>query len=128
VSVSGGTQGPQTPELAVDGNLDLGSSWWAAPAPQWLRVDLQQEHSVDRIKVFPYWDGSRYYRYTVETSVDGTHWTLVGDKSQNSVPSSPIGDEFKFAASKVRYVRVNMLKCNANEGVHIVEVQVFEAK
>jgi hypothetical protein len=128
VSVSGGTQGPQTPELAVDGNLDLGSSWWAAPAPQWLRVDLLKPYLVDRIKEYPYWDGSRYYQYTVEASEDGSSWTRVGDKSRNTVPSSPAGDEFKFPASRIRYVRVNMLKCSANEGVHLVELQVFEAK
>jgi hypothetical protein len=60
--------------------------------------------------------------------MDGLSWTAVVDKSQNSVPASPQGDEFKFPAAKVRYVRVNMLKCSANEGVHLVELQVFEAK
>jgi hexosaminidase len=127
VTVSGGTQNPQNPELAVDGIKQIGSAWWAEPAPQWIKIDLQKENSVDRIKVYPYWDGRRYYQYTVEVSVNGDDWTMVGDKTTNTVPSNDAGDEFKFEARKVRFVRVNMLKGSANQGVHIVEIEVFEA-
>ncbi len=128
VSISGGTQSPQDPELAVDDNLDLSSSWWSGSSPQWLRVDLGKSYSVNKIELFPYWDGTRFYQYTIEVSEDGIAWTIVADRSENRLPSSANGDEVRFAARKVRFVRVNMLKNSANAGVHIVELKVWEAK
>jgi hexosaminidase len=127
VTASGGTQGPQLPELAVDDNLDLASSWWAGPWPQWLQADLGAVHRVGRIEVFPYWDGRRYYQYTVEVSVDGRTWSVVADRSQNTVPSSEQGDSIVLSPTEARYVRVNMLRNSANEGVHLVELRVWPA-
>ncbi|MBX7135921.1 MAG: family 20 glycosylhydrolase [Fimbriimonadaceae bacterium] len=128
VTVSGGTQGPQALEFAVDGNLDLASSWWTTPAPQWLQVDLGKRYRVDRIEVFPYWDGSRYYQYTVEASEDGLTWSMVGDRSTNTVPSSVSGDSLKFSPRTTRFVKVNLLHNSANEAVHLVELKVWEAR
>lgn len=128
VTSSSGTQGQQLPTLAVDDNLDLASSWWAGPAPQWMQVDLGKEFSVDLIELFPYWDGRRYYQYTIEVSLDGKAWTKVIDKSTNMVPASSQGDVHRLASQKMRYVRVNMLKGSANDSVHIVELKVWEAK
>lgn len=128
VTVSGGTQGAQKPELAVDDNLDLASSWWADPAPQWLQVDLGEETAVDRVELFPYWDGRRSYQYTIEVSINGRDWTKIADKSANTVPASANGDEYRFDRRPVRYVRVNMLKGSANAGVHIVELRVWPPK
>jgi len=125
VTCSGGTQGPQTPDLVVDGNLDLGSSWWAAPAPQWIQVDLQKTESIKRIVVFPFWDGKRYYQYTVEVSTDAKQWTKVADRSDNTIPAGSDGDTITLTDCNARYIRVSMLKCSANEGVHIVEIQVW---
>lgn len=128
VTVSGGTQGPQAPQLAVDDNLDLGSSWWAGPAPQWLQVDLGKPEKVDRIELFPYWDGRRYYQYRIESSLNGKDWTELVDRRSNTVPAKAEGDEHRFPATSMRFVRVHMLKGSANEGVHIVEVKVWPAR
>jgi len=114
------------PELAVDGVADnLQSSWQTDPYPAWLRIDLTGSATVDRIHVFPYWGGGRFYRYTVETSIDGKTWTRIADMSANRRPAGPKGDDHRFPARRVRYVRVNMLYHSLNEGVHIVEVRVF---
>lgn len=128
VTVSGGTEGPQGPELAVDDDLSLGSSWWATPGPQWLQVDLGETKTVGLIEVFPYWDGSRYYQYTVEVSLDGKTWEVVGDRSKNTLPANANGDPISFPARPARYVRVNMLKNSANPGVHLVELKVWPHK
>ncbi|MFZ4507012.1 MAG: family 20 glycosylhydrolase [Fimbriimonas sp.] len=125
VTSSAGTQHPQDPELVVDDSMDLHSSWWAGPAPQWIQVDLGKSEQVDRIEVFPYWDGSRYYQYTVEVSPDGQKWSVVADRSTNTVPASSSGDEIRLAARPVRFVRVNMTKNSANESVHLVELKVW---
>lgn len=131
VTVSGGTEAGHAPERVVDGNAyDVGgSSWWAGPpTPRWLQVDLQKVHRLNRVHVFPYWDGGRYYQYTVEVSVDGEDFSQVADMSKNTRPATPKGDVHKFAPIQARYVRVNMLFNSANPSVHLVELRVFEAK
>lgn len=122
------TEDKYGPENAVDGSVLVDKAWWASPAPQWIMVDLGKTYNLDRAVVFPYWDGNRYYQYTVELSTDGTNWTQVVDMSKNTTPATAQGDSKTFAATPGRYVRVNMLKGSANEGVHLVEVRVYEAK
>ena len=114
------------PAKAVDGNcFDLQSSWQAAPYPQWLKIDLTKPTKIDRIHVWPYWGAGRFYRYTVEVSLDGKDWTRVADLSRNRRPATPKGDDHRFPARQARYVRVNMLYHSLNEGVHLVEVRIF---
>jgi hypothetical protein len=118
--------GNYAPSLAADGNAaDLQSSWQADPYPQWWQVDLGQATTINRIHVFPYWGGGRYYRYTVEVSSDGAKWTRVADKSRNTAPSTAQGDDLPIPPVETRYVRVNMLYHSLNGGVHLVEVRVF---
>lgn len=127
VTVSGGTQGANAPELAVDGIASPLSSWWATPAPQWLQVDLEKPYVIDRIQVFPYWDGGRYYQYTVEVSKDGKKWVTVADRSTHTTPATEKGDMCSFKPTPARFIKVNLLKNSANPAVHLVEVRAFEA-
>ena len=83
---------------------------------------------VDRIVVFPYWDGSRHYQYTVEVSMDDREWKTIVDMSENRVKATPEGHEHRFEAVEAGFVRVNMLKNRANPAVHIVEFRAYEAK
>jgi hypothetical protein len=117
------------PEFAVDGNAQDkdGSSWWVGPpAPQWMQIDLEESRTIDKIRVYPYWDNSRFYRYRVDISQDAENWQLVGDMSQNSKPGTSAGDVFRFDATAARYVRVTMLYNSANPSMHVVEVRVYE--
>ena len=128
VKVSGGTQEGHFPEHAVDGMADQWSAWWATPGPQWLEVDLEKVYRLGSVRVFPYWDGSRYYQYTVEVSTDGRNWLQVADLSENTALATEKGELHEFEATRARFVRVNMLKNSANRAVHLVEVRVFEAE
>jgi hypothetical protein len=112
------------PELAVDGNKTLESSWRVDPYPASLTVDLKKIRKTKKVHVYPYWGMGRYYRYTVEISTDGKNWRKVGDMSDNTTPSTPQGDIFRFDETAVRFIRVNMLYHNLNKGVHIVEIEV----
>ena len=113
------------PSKAFDGNSkDLTSSWQTDPYPAWLRIDLEKKKEIKAVRVYPYWGSGRYYRYTVAVSEDGVKWSIVGDKSTNTTPSTAKGDRFEFEKRMARYVRVNMLYHNLNKGVHIVEVVV----
>lgn len=123
-----GIEAGYRPENAVDGIVDLDKAWWASPYPQWLQVDLEAVHTLDRLHLFPYWGGNRYYQYTVELSVDGRNWTQVVDMSRNTQPSTSQGDLHQFPRSSARFLRINMRKNSANPGVHLVEVRAYEAK
>ncbi|MHC4402072.1 MAG: discoidin domain-containing protein [Planctomycetota bacterium] len=115
--------------LAVDGVADnLASSWQTDPYPAWLKIDLEKPTRINRVHVFPYWGAQRYYRYTVDVSIDGETWSQVVDMSENSKPSTPQGDLHNFDACQARYIRVNILYHSLNQGVHLVEVKVFEAE
>ena len=114
------------PEYAVDGSVLLERYWDASSGgPHWLVVDLEGLHELSELRLWPYWDGGRYYQYTVELSADGERWTEVVDASANTTPSSAAGHRHRFAPTAARYVRVNMLHNSANPGLHIVELRVY---
>jgi len=116
-------------QRAVDGIADeLQSSWQTDPYPAWLQIDLEKPVEIDRVHVYPYWGGGRYYRYTAEVSDDAKTWRQVADMSKNTAPATSKGDDYRFDPQVVRYVRVNMLHHNLNRGVHLVEVRVFPAE
>jgi hexosaminidase len=127
VTCSGPNQGEDRAENAVDGSVKLEKFWGATPAPQWLQIDLEAVQKIDRIHLFPYWDGARYYQYTVELSTDGKAWTRVVDASANTQPASWDGAQHRFKPTAGRYLRVNMLKNSDNPAVHLVEVWAYAA-
>ncbi len=127
VETSGGVNPDEKPEFAVDGYGDIKKFWGMIPAPQWLKVDLQGEFTVDRISILPYWDYKRFYQYTIEVSGDGKEWTKVVDASQNTEPGTEKGYMHNFNPIKARYVKVNILKNSDNPAVHLVDLRVYEA-
>ncbi|MCY2925464.1 MAG: discoidin domain-containing protein [Planctomycetota bacterium] len=127
VQTSGPRNESEKPENAADGTVDIAKFWGTIPAPQWWRVDLEKEYAIDRVQVVPYFDGHRYYQYTVEVSTDDKAWALVADASKNTTPGDEKGYTHKFPPVKARYVKVNVLKNSDNPAIHLVEVRVFEA-
>lgn len=115
-------------DYVVDGFVmrDIWRGWWGAnPAPQWVKIDLEKTYQLDRVVVFPYWDGHRHYQYTVDVSTDDREWTTVVDMSKNRTKATPKGHEHKFGPVEGGYLRVTMLKNSANPGVHLVEVRAY---
>ncbi len=104
---------------------------WVAPVGErgsaWWRVDLEAVHTLRQIVVVPYFDGPRYYQYTVEGSIDGETWQTLVDQSDNTrlVPSD--GQCVAgIPPTAVRFLRVNMLKHSIDREVHLVEVMAFD--
>jgi len=121
-------QGNNTPDKAVDGNAadKNGSAWFGTRWPCSLEVDLQQPATIDSAHVFFYWD-SRYFQYTLDTSLDGKTWKTVADQSKNTTPATAKGVMLHFAPVEARYVRLSILKNSANEAVHLVELKAYAA-
>ena len=80
VTTSGGVNKDEAPANANDGWVDIGKYWGTTPAPQWWQVDLGKEYELGSVRVFPYWDGIRYYQYTVSVGPDPDHLTQVVDQ------------------------------------------------
>jgi len=127
VESSGGKNPQEMPENAADGWVNLAQFWGTTPAPQWWQVDLQKEYNLDRVRIFPYWDGIRYYQYTISVGVDTNHLVQVVDASKNTSPETDQGRMHQFAPTKGRFIRVNMLRNSDNQAVHLVEVRAYEA-
>ena len=123
---SGGVNKNEPPENAADGWLNIGKYWGTIPAPQWWQVDLQKEYTIDRVRIFPYWDGIRYYQYTISAGTDTNKLIQVVDASNNKTPETDQGRMHQFVPVKARYIRVNMLKNSDNPAVHLVEVRAYE--
>ena len=127
VTIDGETQGGAVPAKAVDGDPTNASGWHSGKTPSWLQVELQETVEVNRLAVYLFHDGTRYYQYTVETSLDGEDWTRVVDMSANRSVSAAAGSEHFFNPVTARHVRLNMLKNSANPGQHVNELMVYEA-
>ncbi len=110
--------------FANDGIKNLNNWWGANPYAQWWQVDLGDDYDVNRVVVYNYYDGSRYYRYDVQGSVDGVNWQTVADFSNNTTPATSNGNSFNVNAT-ARYLRVNMKFNSANVGVHIIEFEAY---
>ncbi|NOZ22022.1 MAG: DUF1080 domain-containing protein [Planctomycetes bacterium] len=127
VSENAKQEATHKPEFAVDGNFKdpSGSAWWARGWPCWIEVDLQQTAKIDSAHVWFYWDGTRYYQYKIETSLDGKEWKTVVDQSKNTTPGTARGVVHEFAPTDARYVRCNILKNSSNPSIHLVEFKVY---
>ena len=112
--------------MAVDGDLTLGSSWWAK-APASLTVDLGTPTVISGILLTTYWGDNRYYQYTIEVSEDGINWNMIIDESENIRVSEPSGRLYPLEDTVCRYVRLNMLKNSVNPSVHVVELKVLSS-
>ncbi len=74
---------PGHPEThAADGITDkTRNGWWSdrkRGLPAWVGFDLGKPQSVAGVRLLTYWDGKRYYDYSIEVSEDGQEWTAVG--------------------------------------------------
>lgn len=123
----GGTESLEKAEYAADGWVDGTKFWGNIPIPLWWQVDLEKEYSVDRIQVVPYFDGMRFYQYTVSVGTDTNALTQVVDATKNTEVGTEKGYTHKFAPVKARYIRVDILKNSDNPAAHLVEVRAWEA-
>ncbi|TDD86675.1 alpha-N-acetylglucosaminidase [Actinomadura darangshiensis] len=113
------------PEAANDGSR-ANSPYWGGQmtyGENWWRVDLGAVDDVSRVNVRNYVDGTRYYTYRLEGSLDGTHWFTIGGRN-GPRPAADAGDTVNTEA-KARYVRVVGSGNTANLTFHLTEVSVY---
>jgi len=103
--------------FAVDG--DTGTRWssqWSDP--QWIRVDLGSLWSVSGVKL--QWETAHATQYTIQTSTDGTTWTVV-----KAVVNGAGGTEnLSFPAVPARYVMIFGTHRSTGYGYSLWELEI----
>lgn len=117
----------QTPERAVNGNLDPEDHWACEQLPVWHQVNLKEPVELSAVRVWPYWIGGRIYQYKVEGSSDGKEWKLLGDMSANSIAATREGVLLTFDPVSVRHVRTSFIgnSRGTENGGHLVEIEGY---
>ncbi len=113
--------------LANNGRVTLWEQWGGHVGEGvGLTVDLENPVTVRRLQVQNFWDGRRYYQYTIDGSLDGEQWEALVDHSGNTDIATIDGYVHEIAPAEVRYLRLNLLYNSANPGLHVVEFSAFE--
>ncbi|MEI6562523.1 MAG: discoidin domain-containing protein [Verrucomicrobiota bacterium] len=115
--------------LVGDGKRYDPDQYWEGDAlhgPVWWQVDFGKSTDVHSIVVVPaYKDPKAICRFKVETSLDGTNWTLFADQSQNTEPPTREGYAFIGQQIPMRFLRVSGVKNDANSVLRLVEVMAY---
>jgi hypothetical protein len=110
---------------AVDG--DTSSRWSATDNsyPQWLKLDLGEVRTINKVRTIFYQFSSRTYSYEIQTSVDDASYaTAVASKNSSQTVE---WNEDSFPASSIRFVRVNIAGCSDPAGyAQITEIEVLQ--
>ena len=126
-SVAGEGKGVEVAANANDGWVAFNKLWGAWKPPQWWQVDLEKTCTLDRVHIFPWWEGKRVFQYSIEVSEDEKTWVKVVDAAGNAEPATEKGILHRFPPTPARYVRVTLLKNSVQDAVQMVELRVYEA-
>lgn len=120
------------PELAFDENI---RTWWSArsgDAGEWLRVDLGTRSRIDAIQInFAEQDTHAFdrqtatpARYVVQRSNDGTHWTMLIDRSRSTRDAPHAYVQLEQPAT-ARYLKITNVRAAAGGKFAIRDLRVF---
>jgi hypothetical protein len=103
-----------------DGNT--ATRWCASSGdlPQWWAVDLGDSVTITNTQIM--WEREVPYQYVIEVSTNQTSWTVVADKSGNTISSQTSSDNF---SARGRYVRVVITGLPGGAWASFYEFQVF---
>ena len=113
---------------ANDGDAD--TRWCADDEPEgvpdWWMVDLRKAADLSGCQIrWPY-DGM-HYRYKVEGSADGKHWSMLSDQTK-ATATTQVHDLKLAGAKPVRYVKITITGLDDGCSPSICEVKVFGVK
>jgi hypothetical protein len=105
------------PAKAVDG--DAGTNWTSLTGDdQWIRVDLQARHQIDRVML--YWNSAYGKEYDLQISDDGSAWTTLYHKSDGTG-----GSDNLMLKGTGRYVRMKGIKRGTSGAYSLKEFDVY---
>lgn len=119
------------PELAVDEDI---RTWWSAATGnpgEWLQVDMGAPKRINAVQINFADEGSDTlgagkdaYRYVMEQSLDGRHWSKLVDRSENQRDAPDEYIELEKPAL-ARYVRITNVHTPGNAKFSISGLRLF---
>jgi hypothetical protein len=111
----------ETSNRAFDG--DLTTNWSASAHTGWIQVDLQNNVTIDSMKLYvnQYYPGKTIHE--IKVSEDMQNWSLVDTLSRNTYENQIITVKFNPVLSNVRGVMINTT--SSNSWVAWYEIKVF---
>ena len=111
---------------AIDGVHAVSTNYaftvWTNVLPGTITLDLKTVVAVSRIRLLT-WDWTyRDHRYAVESSVDGTNWTMQVDASAGAHRG---WEDWPVADEPIRYLRFTGLENSVNSSVCLPEWEVY---
>ncbi len=109
------------PQFAADGST---TTRWSSSFSdnQWLRIDLGASKKIDRVRID--WETASSRDYRIETSNDGTAWTIVKAVTNSTVVNHRIDDHTGLNGIG-RYVRMFGVTRNTQYGHSIWEMEIY---
>ena len=114
---------------AIDGvhnaRTNYAYAMWANAVRGSMTIDLRATSTVSRVRLLN-WDWTpRFHRYTIESSLNGTDWTLLADASGEDRQG---WDDWEVANQNMRYLRFTGLSNSVANGICISEFEVYGAR
>jgi len=117
-------QGEHAPSFLVDGTLE--KAWYGEKWPAQAQIDLGSIIPIHAAHI-TFYGGGRTYTFTLELSEDGKTWKQVAGNLDDAKPAAAEGLRLSFMTTPARYARLNVLKNDANEAVHVLELKLFQS-
>ncbi len=111
VSAPGAENG--NPGSRLTDNKTSGDSRWSAEGfPKQAIIDLGRSYTIVQTEVYPYQD--RAYHYTIEASEDGSNYSRIVDRRNNTQGGNIISD--LFAPVSARYIKIEVTGASVYPG------------
>lgn len=119
VKASDVPQPENKPENAFDGDI---ATRWSAEGEQWIQFDMGGEYPVSSLMVAFHNGTTRRSSFGIELSADGQTWQTVYE-GQSSGKTEDL-EEYDFAKSSTRYVRICGKGNTSNKWNSVTEVRI----
>lgn len=114
-----------TPEKMIDGEVhDYGGmhGFTAFYIPGAVTIELPEVATVARTQLLLFDLDGRFFRYRIDTSVDGVTWQPAVDKSEGEWRSWQVD---RFEPRPAKFIRLTCLHNSANPICQVVELEVY---
>ncbi len=101
---------------------NYGYAVWNTQPPGTMILDLKTTATVSRVRLLNYDWNWRASRYVIESSLDGTAWTMRADASADERSG---WDDWEIDGAPMRYLRFTGLSNSANHAVCVNEWEVY---
>ena len=124
------TSGYNPPQGLFDGDYTgTDGKRWAVegfPNKVWAKVDFNETLNLNKVALAP--NSQRDYKYIIEVSMDGTNWTEVVDRSNNTESASLLFDTFEPIDCKFMKLTLEGAHSYTGKWYNINELFIFKTK